>query len=102
MDMSRITIGSSNEEALIRRIFGIRIITQHHFPSGAGFLFSSNYLAIPNIFPNFANKYRRYVVKMAQAFGPDSLSAGWRYDFRWLIIAQVLYSMMSLNLANSI
>ena len=62
MDMSRITIGSSNEEALIRRIFGIRIITQHHFPSGAGFLFSSNYLAIPIIFPNFAFKYWPMVV----------------------------------------
>ncbi len=31
----------------------------------------------------------------------ESLSAGWRYDFRWLIIAQVLYSVMSLNLGNS-
>ena len=31
----------------------------------------------------------------------DSLSAGWRYDFRWLIIALVLYSVMSLNLATS-
>jgi len=35
---------------------------------------SSDILAI------YANKYRRYVVKTALAYGPESLGAGWRYD----------------------
>ena len=32
----------------------------------------------------------------------ESLSVGWQCDFRGIIIALVLYSVMSLNLGNSI
>ena len=55
---------------------------------------------LSKVFSIFASKYFRYAVNGTTKVG--SLSVGWLYDFRGIIIALVLYSVMSLNLGNSI
>ena len=50
----------------------------------------------------FCIKYRWCAVNGVRPRDMISLSAGWRYNFRGIIIALVLYSVMSLNLGNSI
>ena len=48
--------------------------------------FSSNYLELLQLLHIFAIKYRRYAVGTTLAYGPEALSAGWRYDIEGKII----------------
>ena len=63
-------------------------------------IFLPDFLYNSFLFLNFANKYRRYVVKTAQAHGPDSLSAGWRCDIAEILTSVCCYSELLWNVGS--